>query len=254
MGPSATVDAFHRGRFHLVQPASKGHRSGIDAMLLAGAVPTGFRGRAADFGAGAGAAGLAVATRCAEAHVTLVERSAEMSGCARASLDLPENQHLAPRIELLKADVALPGQERVRAGLSDRSFDFIIMNPPFNAVRDRATPDPLKREAHVMTEGLFEKWLRTAAAVARPGAEVAVIARPVSLPELLAALGSRFGGAEVLPIHPRQRAEAIRIIIRARQGSRAGLRLLDPLILHGSGRDFTERAEAVINGQVPLFR
>ena len=30
-----TIDAFHRGRFHLVQPKGGGHRSGVDAMLLA---------------------------------------------------------------------------------------------------------------------------------------------------------------------------------------------------------------------------
>ncbi|MFC0209530.1 methyltransferase, partial [Chelativorans intermedius] len=56
-----TVDAFHRGRFHLVQPAERGHRAGLDAMLLAGAVPRAFCGQLADLGAGAGAAGLAVA-------------------------------------------------------------------------------------------------------------------------------------------------------------------------------------------------
>ncbi|MFC6490557.1 methyltransferase, partial [Nitratireductor sp. GCM10026969] len=50
---SFTIDAFHRGRFHLVQPAGKGHRAGLDAMLLAGAVPGNFSGRLADLGAGA---------------------------------------------------------------------------------------------------------------------------------------------------------------------------------------------------------
>lgn len=56
-----TLDVFHRGAFHLVQPALKGHRSGVDAMILASAVPNGFAGRVADLGSGAGAAGLAVA-------------------------------------------------------------------------------------------------------------------------------------------------------------------------------------------------
>lgn len=28
-----TLDVFHRGAFHLVQPAMKGHRSGVDAMI-----------------------------------------------------------------------------------------------------------------------------------------------------------------------------------------------------------------------------
>jgi len=79
--PAHTVDAFHRGRFWLVQPRT-GHRAGMDAMMLAAAVPSAFAGRLADFGAGAGAAGLAVLSRCPAAEVVLVERSSEMAGFA----------------------------------------------------------------------------------------------------------------------------------------------------------------------------
>ena len=77
--PAHTLDAFHRGDFWLVQPRGAGHRAGVDAMMLAAAVPSDFAGRLADFGAGAGAAGLAVASRCPEAAVVLVENSAEMA-------------------------------------------------------------------------------------------------------------------------------------------------------------------------------
>ena len=31
---SETLDAFHRGAFHLLQPAKGAHRAGMDAMLL----------------------------------------------------------------------------------------------------------------------------------------------------------------------------------------------------------------------------
>ena len=82
----ATVDAFHRGRFFLVQPKGAGHRAGVDAMLLGASVPSGFSGRLADFGAGAGAAGLAVAARCPGAAVTLVENAPEMARYAALTL------------------------------------------------------------------------------------------------------------------------------------------------------------------------
>ncbi|MER2636111.1 MAG: methyltransferase, partial [Rhizobiaceae bacterium] len=39
---ASTLDAFHRGRFWLVQPDRRGHRAGTDAMMLAAAVPSGF--------------------------------------------------------------------------------------------------------------------------------------------------------------------------------------------------------------------
>ncbi|WEX08116.1 methyltransferase [Chelativorans sp. AA-79] len=249
-----TVDAFHRGGFHLVQPVGKGHRAGLDAMLLAGAVPDGFAGRVADLGAGAGAAGFAVAARCPQAQVLLVEKTEEMAECARKSCDLPQNAALAPRLAVLQADVELAGPERAQAGLDDRSFDFVIMNPPFNAARDRATPDALRREAHVMADGLFERWLRTASAITGPRGEVAIIARPASLGDILAALEGRFGSPRCMPIHPRPEAEAIRILLHARKGARGALALATPLVLHEKdGRAFTARADAVINGRETLF-
>jgi tRNA1(Val) A37 N6-methylase TrmN6 len=249
-----TIDAFHRGSFSLVQPARGGHRAGMDALALAAAVPSNFAGRLADLGAGAGAAGLAVASRCQAASVVLVENSAVMAGYARQSLELPENTRLSGRVSVLEADVALIGKARTAAGLTDNSFDFAIMNPPFNAEIDRPTPDELRRQAHVMEDGLFEAWLRTAAAIVRPRGEVAIIARPASFAPILAALDGRFGTAQIVPVHARPDAPAIRILLRAVRGARGGPSLMPPLILHeGSGGAFSARAEAINAGEASLF-
>lgn len=253
-----TVDAFHRGAFWLVQPKGAGHRSGADALILAAAVPSGFAGRLADFGAGAGAAGLAVAARCPGAAVTLVENAPEMARFAAMTLDHPQNAALRGRVSLLAADVTLTGRARETAGLSDNAFDYVIMNPPFNAARDRRTPDALKQQAHVMQDGLFEAWIRSAAAVMRPRGGLAIIARPVSLGPILDALAGRFGSAEIVPVHARAASPAIRIVIRARYGSRGALSLMPPLVLHDESGDrpgdsLSERAGAISNGRASLF-
>ncbi|MEW9807489.1 tRNA1(Val) (adenine(37)-N6)-methyltransferase [Mesorhizobium marinum] len=249
-----TLDAFHRGDFHLVQPKGAGHRAGVDAMMLAASVPSAFAGRLADFGAGAGAAGLAVASRCPRAEVLLVEAAPQMAHFARLTLDHPTNAHLAGRASLLVADVTLAGRARAKAGLADGAFDFVIMNPPFNAARDRPSPDALKQMAHVMEDGLFEKWIRSAAAVVRPRGWLAVIARPPSLPPILAALAGRFGSAEILPVHARAGSAAIRVVVRARRASRGALSLVPPLVLHdGPGDGFSARADAINNGRASLF-
>lgn len=252
--PNHTIDAFHRGRFWLVQPANGGHRAGMDAMMLAAAVPSNFVGRLADFGAGAGAAGLAVISRCEQARVTLVERSLEMAVFAEASLAHPANQHLSDRAEVLRADVTLTGRARNAAGLGDNQFDFVIMNPPFNAGKDRATPNTLRREAHVMAEGLFEAWLRSAAAVTKPRGGLAIIARPESLAAILDALAGRFGAAEIVPVHPLVDEAAIRIVVRAFLGARGKLSLLPPLVLHEKGgKGLLPSADAISNGTTTLF-
>ena len=252
-GDGPTTDAFHRGGFVLVQPRT-GHRAGLDAMLLAAAVPDGFRGRLADLGAGAGAAGLAVAARCPQARIALVEREPQMLAHAGLTLAHPANAGFRGRVEIVAADVTLTGRARREAGLEDVSFDFAVMNPPFNAASDRASPDALRRAAHVMEGGLFDAWLRTASAIVKPRGGLALIARPQSLGDILAALHGRFGAITILPVHPRAGEAAIRVIVRAVRGSRAALTLAPPLTLHnGETSGFSPRADAAINGRAALF-
>lgn len=248
-----TIDAFHRGDFYLIQP-KRGHRAGTDAMMLAAAVPSSFAGRLADLGSGAGAAGLAVASRCREAKIVLVEREPEMADYARQTIAYAQNTRIHGRADVLNADVTLTGKARIAAGLEDGSFDFAIMNPPFNERADRASPDELRLRAHVMEDGLFENWLRTAAAIVKPRGGVAIIARPRSLTEILDAMDGRFGAAQVMPIHPRPSEPAIRIVIRGTRASRAPLSLMPPLVMHGDvGDQFSTRADNINNGRTSLF-
>ncbi len=138
---------------------------------------------------------------------------------ARKSVALAENAHVASRVSIIEADVTLRGKARVAAGLEDEVFDHVIMNPPFNAAADRRTPDALKADAHAMTEGLFESWIRTAGAILKPGGELSLIARPESIADIVSACGKRFGGLEVTLIHPRGGEPAIRMLVSAVKGS-----------------------------------
>ncbi|MCD1633501.1 tRNA1(Val) (adenine(37)-N6)-methyltransferase [Martelella mediterranea] len=252
---ASTVDAFHRGRFHLVQPKGRGHRAGMDAMLLAAMVePKAARGgrglRVADLGAGAGAAGFAVAARIPEAEVSLFELSPEMAEFARRSLALAENAAFQARMKVFEADVALTGVRRNAAGLADDAFDHVIMNPPFNAAGDRKTPDRLKQVAHAMEEGLFEAWIRTAGAILKPGGQLSLIARPQSLADIIAACGMRFGGIEITPVHARAGEDAFRILTSAIKGSRARLALRPPIIMHDvDGHAFLPEVDDLNNGR-----
>jgi tRNA1(Val) A37 N6-methylase TrmN6 len=253
--PFETIDAFHRGRFFLVQPKGRGHRAGMDAMLLAAMIGEDRSQRVADLGAGAGGAGLAVASRLAQSHVTLVERSSEMLAYAEKTLALPQNAHMKDRINLIAADVTLTGKARHAAGLIDNSFDHVIMNPPFNDGRDRTTPDSLKAQAHAMSLDLFEGWLRTAGAIVRPGGQVSLIARPQSVADIIAACGKRFGGIEVTLIHPREGESAIRLLLTAIKGSKARLAFRSPLIMHGAdSHAFLPQVDDLSNGRIGYLR
>jgi tRNA1(Val) A37 N6-methylase TrmN6 len=250
-----TIDAFHRGLFHIVQPRGRGHRAGMDAMLLAALVADDRPVKVADLGAGAGAAGLAVASRLPKAEVVLFERSAEMASYARRSIELPDNAHMAGRVSVIEADVTLTAKARNDAGLIDERFDHVIMNPPFNDAGDRRTPDALKAEAHAMTDGLFESWLRTAGAIMVPGGQLSLIARPQSIAEIIDACGKRFGGIEITAIHPREGENAVRILVTAIKGSRARLSLRAPLIMHEEGsHKFSPLVDDFNNGRAAYSR
>lgn len=230
-----TVDAFHFGEFHVVQPKGRGHRSGMDAMLLAAMVAGRGPMRVADLGAGAGAAGMAVASRIDGADVMLFERSTEMADYARKSVSHPDNARIAPRLSLIAADVTLRGKARVAAGLEDDVFDHVIMNPPFNDAGDRRAPDDLKAEAHAMDGDIFEDWIRTAGAILKPGGQLSLIARPESIADIIRACGKRFGGIEITMLHAREGESAIRLLATAIKGSRARLIFRAPLFMHGEG-------------------
>jgi len=253
--PAFTIDAFHRGRFHVVQPRDEGHRSGIDAMLLASLVASDGPSSIADLGSGAGAAGLAVASRLADARVLLIEKFPVMADYARRSIGLPENAFLADRVDVVEADVTLTGKARVAAGLEDEVHDHVIMNPPFNHAGDRKTPDNLKAEAHALTEGLFEAWLKTAGAIMKPGGQLSLIARPESIADILSACGKRFGGVEITPVHPRPGEDATRILVTAIKGSKARLIFRAPLVVHGpDGHSFNADVDDLNNGRSAYVR
>ncbi len=250
-----TIDSFHRGRFHVIQPLGQGHRSGMDAMLLASLVASGKPCRVADLGAGAGAAGMAVASRMDTAEVLLVERSPLMAQFAERSLALTENSRFAERVSVLEADVSLAGRARVAAGLADDVFDHVIMNPPFNDASDRKTPDALKAEAHAMTDGLFDIWIRTAGAIMKPGGQLSLIARPESIADIISACGRRFGGIEITALHPRPGENAVRILVTAIKQSRARLTLRAPLIMHEEGtHKFSSFVDDLNNGRAAYAR
>jgi tRNA1(Val) A37 N6-methylase TrmN6 len=250
-----TIDAFHRGAFYIVQPKGRGHRSGMDAMLLAALVADEGPVRVADLGAGAGAAGFAVASRLELADVVLFERSPDMAVFAKKGIQLPENGHFASRISVIETDVTLTGKARNEVGLADDSFHHVIMNPPFNDASDRLTPDALKAEAHAMTEGLFEEWVRTAGAIMIPGGQLSLIARPQSLSDIITACGKRFGGMEITPVHPRAGENAVRILVTAIKGSRARLALRPPLVMHeGEAHGFTTFVDDLNNGRAAYPR
>jgi tRNA1(Val) A37 N6-methylase TrmN6 len=250
-GPKAelTDDAVLGGRLRLKQK-KKGHRVGHDAILLAAATAAHAGDWAVEFGAGVGAAGLALAMRVPDVKVTLVERDAELATIAGENIN---RNGLAERVNAVTLDVTATADSFAALGIGPGSADHILMNPPFNnPSRQNVSPDPDRRAAHAAGEGMLAAWIDAAAWVLHSAGALTLIWRADGLAEVLAALGDRFGDVAILPVHGRGGQPAIRVLLRARKGSRAPLVLLPGLMLKDENGKPTAAAEAVLRNAEAL--
>lgn len=246
-----TEDAFLGGQLRLRQPKS-GHRAGHDAMLLAAATPARPGHRVVDFGAGAGAAGLAVAKRVAGIDLVLVEIDADLADLARGNA---ASNALPADVAIL--DITSSADAFAAAGLSPDSVDVVLMNPPFNdSARHRASPDKARETAHVATSVTLEGWIHAARRILKSGGVLTLIWRADGLGEVLAALDRGFGSLAILPVHGDAGTTAIRLLIRAVKGGKAPTQLHAALLLNDESAVPNKQVQDILAGKgtLPLAR
>lgn len=246
-GPKSdlTDDAVLGGRLRLKQKR-RGHRVGHDAILLAAATAARPGDRAVDLGSGVGAAGLALAIRVPDVSVTLVEIDPELAAIAAENI---ARNGLDRRASAAALDVTAPAEDYIAKGVGPGTADHVLMNPPFNdPARQNVSPDPGRLAAYVATPNVLADWVDAASRLLHSAGTLTLIWRADGLADVLAALGSRFGDVAVLPVHGRAGQPAIRVLVRARKGSRAPLALLPGLMLNDEEGKPTAEAEAVLRG------
>ena len=242
-----TEDAFLGGQLRLRQPKS-GHRAGHDAMLLAAATPARPGDRVVDFGAGVGAAGLAVARRVAGIGLVLVEIDAGLAELARGNA--AANGLLA---DVMVLDVTSDASTFAAAGLLPDSADVVLMNPPFNdQARHRASPDKAREIAHVATPATLASWVHASRRILKSGGVLSLIWRADGLAEVLAALERGFGSLAILPVHGDPAAPAIRVLIRAIKGGKAPAELHPALMLNDESALPNKEVQAILAGEGTL--
>ncbi|KAB2915305.1 MAG: methyltransferase [Hyphomicrobiaceae bacterium] len=240
-----TEDAFLGGALRILQP-KEGYRAGVDAVLLAAALPAPGAGtiRVLDIGAGVGVVGLAVARRIPGALVTLVERDAVTAQLARANC---ERNGLSERVRVIEADLSRPLAELAALNAETETFDCVLANPPYHSEgRGTAAGDATKAAANAMPEGSLARWARFMAAMARPRGAAIVIHKAEALAEVLRALDGRFGALKVLAVHARPTTAATRVLVSGIKSSRGPLQVLPALTLHDAEGGFRPDIEAIL--------
>lgn len=238
-----TDDAFLGGRIRLRQPA-RGYRAGLDAVMLAAAVPARPGERVVEAGCGVGAAALCLVARVEGLSVTGLDIDAGAIALAR---DNAARNGLTGRARFETCDLARPGAAMRALGLQPASFDHAFANPPYHArASSRAPAEPSRARAHVREPGLLEAWMRFLTGLTRSRGTITLILPAGLIGEALALFGRRAGGVAVLPLHPRAGAPAGRIVVQGVKGSRAAPRLLPGLVLHRADGAPSTAAEAIL--------
>lgn len=242
-------DGFLGGRLRLLQPKA-GHRAGIDAVMLAAAVPARPGELVFEAGIGFAAAALCLAARVKAVTVAGIEID---EGLAELAIENARRNGFAERIRVARADVSAPGKALRQAGLAPASFDHAYANPPFHAERRVRAPRHLGRaRAHVHGPEELDAWVRILVAATKSGGTVSLILPAAGIGEIFALFARRLGGTRVFPLYPRAGMEAGRIIVQGTKGSRAPPGLLPGLVLHKQDGGYTDAAEAVLRRAAAL--
>lgn len=221
------------GRVHHWQPAA-GHRTGLEPVLLAAAIPARPGERVLEGGTGSGAALLCLLARVPGLTGAGIERDATMAAVARANAAAN-----GFAMDVLQADLT----DATPAG----PFQHAFANPPWHAAAGTPSPDPGRESAKRGAPDLLRDWVASLAGplVAR-GSLTLVIGAGVLPAALAACAAAQCGSAAVLPLWPKAGREAKLVLLQARKHARGPFRLLPGLVLHAPDGSFTPQAEAVL--------
>lgn len=223
-------ETFLDGKVAITQPEA-GFRSGLDAVMLAAAVPATTGEQALELGAGAGTASLCLKARVPGVAVTGVEIDPGLVELANANAAANGFD-----CRFVAADIFhLPPELK-------RDFDQVFCNPPFHG-EGQASPDVARKQA-LSDDGKLRDWLKLGLQRTVSGGFFTAILRADRLAEALAALPTE--GVSVLPLWPRLGEPARRVIVQVRKASRAPFALAPGLVLHREDGAFTPEAEAVL--------
>jgi tRNA1(Val) A37 N6-methylase TrmN6 len=232
-------DGFLDGRVRVRQMA-RGFRSGLDAVMLAAAVPAKAGDRVLELGAGAGTASLCLAARVDGCDITGVELDAALVALANENATA---NGFAAHVRFVEGDVLALPRELLTA------FDHVLANPPFHGADGETSPDEARAQA-LQDRGDLSDWLEAGVKRTAPNGTFTVILRADRLKQALEALPDT--GVRVFPLWPKAGEPAKRVLLQLRRAQRTPLSLLPGLVLHEGDGQYTPEADGILRGHSSL--
>jgi tRNA1Val (adenine37-N6)-methyltransferase len=235
-GPIGTTkDTFLGGQLTIEQPLG-GFRAGLDAVMLAAAVPAQAGDTVLELGSGAGTASLCLAARIPDISITGAEIDSDL---VRISNQNATANRMGDRVVFVTVDALdLPQDMK-------HDYDHVMCNPPFHGGEGERSPDEARALA-THDDGSLAAWLSIGAKRTATGGTFTAIVRADRLGETLTALPQT--GLRLFPLWPRDGEAAKRVIVQLAKGSRAPQVLCAGLVLHRADGSYTDEADLVLRG------
>lgn len=208
---------------HVLQP-KRGFRSGIDAVMLAAAVPAQAGDHVLELGCGVGVASLCLDARIAGLGFTGVE--VQPAYADLAAQNVASNGATA---QVICADLrALP------ADLRQRQFTHVMMNPPYFDRSHGHASDDAGRDVAMAGDTPLADWIDVGIKRLAPKGTLTIIQHIARLPEVLQAMSGRLGSVMIRPIAAHQDVAPGLFVCQAKHSGRAPFVLSKTWIMHGA--------------------
>jgi tRNA1(Val) A37 N6-methylase TrmN6 len=213
----------------------RGHRTGIEPVLLAAAVAARPGEAVLEAGCGSGAGLLCLATRVPGLTATGIEIDTAVASVARANAIA----NGLPHLEIVGIDLG-------DFNLADR-YHHCFANPPWHHPDGTASPDHSRERARRAVETTLGTWAHTLARALRARGTLTFVVAAGVLSDCIAAFeASGCGSLSLFPLWPRIGIAAKLVLLQGLKGGRGPMRVLPGLVLHEPDGSFTPAADAVL--------
>jgi tRNA1Val (adenine37-N6)-methyltransferase len=228
--PDETLDMFFNGKLKILQK-KKGYRFSVDALLLSQFIKIQRNEKAIDLGTGCGILPLLLSHTTKAHSFVAVEIQKGLAELAKTNVRL---NHLGNQVSILCMDF-----RKLKDLFPPGCFDVVFSNPPYRKYQTgRVNPTLEKAIARHEMKGTLRELISIASYLLPSKGRCYLIYSVSRIVDLLLVLRSRRLEPKRLQlVYPRFNEEAKFVLVESVKASGVELKVMQPLILQGTGRE-----------------